>query len=175
MDVSSHASHIRVMKRTIYLAGGCFWGVEEYFSRLKGTLSTEVGYANGTTENPAYEDLKQGRADHAETLRLDYDDAVLPLEKIVEHFLRFVDPYSVDKQGHDVGHQYRSGIFSNDEDERELIANLLKAKVGENHKIAVTPLLNFYEAEEYHQDYLKKNPHGYCHVNLSLIKPNEAK
>ena len=163
------------MKRTIYLAGGCFWGVEEYFSRLKGTIATEVGYANGTTENPAYEDLKQGRADHAETLRLDYDDAVLPLEKIVEHFLRFVDPYSVDKQGHDVGHQYRSGIYSNDESERELIANLLKTKVGENHKIAVTPLLNFYPAEEYHQDYLKKNPHGYCHVNLSLIKPNEAK
>ena len=129
------------MKRTIYLAGGCFWGVEEYFSRLKGTIATEVGYANGTTENPTYEDLKQGRADHAETLRLDYDDAVLPLEKIVEHFLRFVDPHSVDKQGHDVGHQYRSGIYSNDEDERELIANLLKAKVGENHKIAVTPLL----------------------------------
>ena len=163
------------MKRTIYLAGGCFWGVEEYFSRLKGTLSTEVGYANGSTENPSYEDLKHGGADHAETLRLDYDDEILPLEKIVEHFLRFVDPYSVDKQGHDVGHQYRSGIYSNDEDERELIANLLKAKVGENHKIAVTPLLNFYEAEEYHQDYLKKNPHGYCHVNLSLIKPNEAK
>lgn len=163
------------MDKVIYLAGGCFWGVEEYFSRLKGSIATEVGYANGSTENPAYEDLKQGRADHAETLRLVYDDAILPLPKILEHFLRFVDPYSIDRQGHDVGHQYRSGIYTNSQQERDFITNYLNEKVGHEHKIAVMPLINFFPAEEYHQDYLKKNPHGYCHVNLSLIKPNEEK
>ncbi|MCR5490769.1 MAG: peptide-methionine (S)-S-oxide reductase MsrA [Bacilli bacterium] len=163
------------MKKTIYLAGGCFWGVEEYFSRLKGTISTEVGYANGSTANPAYEDLKAGKADHAETLKLVYDDEVLPLQRIIEHYLRFVDPFSVDRQGHDVGHQYRTGIFSDDESDLKKASEILLAKVGPKHKIDVTPLTNFYSAEEYHQDYLKKNPHGYCHVDLSLIKPSEAK
>ena len=163
------------MVQRIYLAGGCFWGVEEYFSRLKGTLSTAVGYANGNIADPMYEQLKAGEATHAETLRLDFDDEILPLEKVIEHFLSFVDPYSIDKQGHDVGHQYRSGIYSEDEKVLEIVSKLLAEKVGPNHKIEVTSLMNFYLAEDYHQDYLKKNPHGYCHVNLSLIKPSEAK
>ena len=163
------------MVKRIYLAGGCFWGVEEYFSRLKGSISTAVGYANGNIANPRYEQLKAGEATHAETLRLDFDDEILPIEKVIEHFLRFVDPYSIDKQGHDIGHQYRSGIYSEDEKTLESVAKILAEKVGPNHKIEVTSLMNFYLAEDYHQDYLKKNPHGYCHVNLSLIKPNEAK
>lgn len=163
------------MVQRIFLAGGCFWGVEEYFSRLKGVIATKVGYANGNKDNPRYEELKAGIASHAETLRLDYDDSILSLEKIIEHFLRFVDPYSIDKQGHDEGHQYRSGIYSESPAILEQASSLLRKKVGPDHKIEVLPLANFFLAEDYHQEYLKKNPGGYCHVNLGLIKPSESK
>lgn len=161
------------MNKTIFIAGGCFWGVEAYYQRLKGVISTTVGYANGNTINPKYEDLKAHIASHAETLKLEYDDSIISLEKILEHFLRFVDPYSIDKQGHDIGHQYRSGVYYQDIKDRDAILNYFKTHLENNYKIEVMPLLNFYDAEEYHQDYLIKNPSGYCHVNLGLIKKEE--
>lgn len=163
------------MNKTIYIAGGCFWGVEMYYKSLKGVIDTEVGYANGDKENPSYEDVKHHLASHAETLKLVYDSNIISLEKILEHFLRFVDPYSVDKQGEDVGHQYRSGIYYVDNNDKDIIKKYFDDNLNPDYKIEILPLENFYNAEEYHQDYLDKNPHGYCHVNLKLIKKNEMK
>jgi len=162
--------------KTIYIAAGCFWGVEEYFKRLKGVIETEVGYANGDTANPKYEDLKHHTATHAETVKVVYDEKIISLEKILEHFLRIVNPYSVDRQGGDVGHQYRSGVYYNDKTETQVIHDYF-AKIPDSDKFAVEllPLENFYTAEEYHQNYLTVNPYGYCHIDFSLIKPEEKK
>ena len=158
--------------KTIYLAGGCFWGVEAYFQRLKGVISTKVGYANGNTTNPKYEDLKQGKATHSETVLIQYDENIISLEKLLEHYLRFVDPYSINKQGHDEGLQYRSGVYGNKEDLKK-VKQYFDAHLKPEYKIEILPLDNFYNAEEYHQNYLKKNPNGYCHVNLNLIRDEE--
>jgi methionine-S-sulfoxide reductase len=161
--------------KSIYLAGGCFWGSEEYFSRLLGVKATEVGYANGNIPNPRYEDLKSGKATHAETVRIVYDEKEITLLELIGHLLRFIDPFAVDHQGGDRGHQYRTGIFYTDPKEKAEIVSFLDEKLGRGYKIVVEPLKNYYPAEEYHQDYLKKNPDGYCHVNLNLIKPGERK
>ncbi len=161
--------------KIIYIAGGCFWGVEAYFQSLKGVLETKVGYANGNTVNPKYEDLKKGIASHSETVKINYDENIISLEDILEHFLRFVEPYSVDRQGHDIGHQYRSGIYYTDLADKDVVLNYFSKTLNPDYKIEVLPLDNFYLAEEYHQDYLIKNPGGYCHVNLGLIKNNERK
>ncbi len=161
--------------KTIYIAGGCFWGVEEYYRQLKGVISTRVGYANGDKINPNYEEVKHHLVSHAETLKLEYDESVISLEKILEHFLRFVDPYSEDKQGEDRGHQYRSGVYYIDPQEEKIIRNYFDNHLSQNYKIEVLPLINFYEAEEYHQNYLIKNPAGYCHINMRLIKNDEKK
>jgi len=163
------------MKKTIYLAGGCFWGVEEYFSRLKGVLETRVGYANGTTSFPTYEEVKSQKTGHAETVKIVYESDVISLERLLEHYLRFVDPYAIDKQGHDEGHQYRTGIYYTDLLDGVDAVAYLTNKLGTEYKIEVTKLNNFYPAEEYHQEYLKKNPGGYCHVNLNLIQEDEKK
>lgn len=164
------------MEQTIYLAGGCFWGVQEYYSRLKGVISSESGYANGVTPNPIYKEVKTGLSGYAETVKIVYEDSLISLEKLIEHYLRFVDPYSFEKQGEDKGNQYRTGIYYEDASFENRIKKALKEMLGnDRYLIEVKPLKNFYKAEEYHQDYLKKNPHGYCHVNLSLIKNNEKK
>jgi len=163
------------MKKTIYLAGGCFWGVEAYFKQLKGVLDTTVGYCNGTTAFPKYEDLKSGKASHAETVKIDYDDALISLDKLLEHYLRFVEPYSVDQQGHDVGHQYRTGVYYTDLLDGVTAEMYFTEHLNPGWTIEIKQMNNFYPAEEYHQDYLDKNPGGYCHVNLGLLKPNEKK
>ena len=163
------------MIKTIYIAGGCFWGVEGYYKKLKGVISTDVGYANGDKENPTYEEVKHHMASHAECLKLEYDSDIISLEKVLEHFLRFVDPYSVDKQGEDSGHQYRSGVYYTDINDKDIIKRYLDKNLNSNYKIEILPLLNFYLAEEYHQDYLDKNPDGYCHINFNLIKKDELK
>ena len=163
------------MNKIIYLAGGCFWGVEAYFKKLKGVINTTVGYANGNTKNPKYEDLKSHIATHAETVMIEYDNDIISLEKLLEHFLRFVDPYSIDRQGHDIGHQYRSGVYYTNNIDRDTTKSYFDSKLNPDYKISIEKLENFYDAEEYHQDYLDKNPNGYCHVNLGLIKDNEKK
>jgi len=161
--------------KTIYLAGGCFWGVQEYYSRLKGVIKTTSGYANGITVSPSYQDVKTGKTFHAETVKVIYDENVISLLTLLEHYLRFVDPYSLNKQGEDVGTQYRTGVYYLDQNEENIIKGFFDKVLGNNYYIEIKPLENFYEAEEYHQDYLKKNPNGYCHINLNLIKKNEAK
>lgn len=155
----------------IYLAGGCFWGVEGYFKRIEGVKGTTCGYANGRTDNPSYEDVCRHDTGHAETVKVDFDDEVISLEDLLIYYFRIIDPVSVNKQGNDVGTQYRTGIYYTDESQLPVI----KAAIGReqrkyNEKIAVEvlPIENFYSAEEYHQDYLDKNPNGYCHINLGL-------
>ena len=163
------------MVKTIYLAGGCFWGVQEYYSRLNGVISAVAGYANGTTAFPTYEEVKSQKTGHAETVKIEYDDEVISLVKLLEHFLRFIDPYSLNKQGEDEGVQYRTGVYYTDLldaiDARTYFSSVLEP----GYKIEIAKLNNFYKAEEYHQDYLKKNPSGYCHINLNLIKKDEKK
>ena len=161
--------------KTIYLAGGCFWGVEHFFSLAKGIINTEVGYANGTLDNPKYEDLKHGLDDASETVKVDYDENVISLEKILELYLRVVDPYSVNKQGEDEGVQYRTGIYYQNDTDKQIIKDYFARTLEKDYKIEVVRLNKFFSAEEYHQDYLKKNPQGYCHINMAKLKPEERK
>jgi len=163
------------MKKTIYLAGGCFWGVEAYFKQLRGVLSTRVGYCNGTTAFPKYEDLKAGKATHAETVKIDYDEDVIALDKLLEHYLRFVEPYSLNKQGEDEGLQYRTGVYYTDLLDGVAAEKYFTDRLNPGWKIEIKKMNNFYPAEEYHQDYLAKHPGGYCHINLGLAKPGEKK
>ena len=162
-------------KKVIYIAGGCFWGVEAYYKKLNGIISTSVGYANGSTNNPTYEEVKSQKTNHSECVEVIYDNDIISLEKILEHYLRFIDPYSIDKQGSDIGHQYRSGIYFISSDDEKIIKDYFNSKLKPNYKIEIKKLENFFLAEEYHQDYLTKNPNGYCHINLNLIKKDELK
>ena len=161
--------------KTIYLAGGCFWGVERYFSLVKGVVTTKVGYANGTKDNPKYEDLKHGLDDASETVKIDYDEKVVSLEKLLELYLRVINPYSVNKQGEDEGVQYRTGIYYIDNSDKQIILNYLSSVGLVDHKIEILPLKKFFDAEEYHQKYLEKNPTGYCHINFAVLKEDEKK
>lgn len=156
-------------KQEIYLAGGCFWGVEGYFQRLEGVLETEVGYANGQSEKTSYYELAQ--TDHAETLRLIYDANVISLEEILQHLYRIIDPISVDRQGNDVGRQYRTGIYYVDEKSGKRAERSLKqlqTKYDKQIAVELAPLDNYVAAEEGHQKYLDKHSGGYCHIDLAL-------
>ena len=160
------------MLKTIYLAGGCYWGAEKYLSSVKGVTATEVGFANGSTANPTYEQVKHENTGHAETVRTTYDDEICPLSALLRLFYKIIDPTTVDKQGEDEGHQYRTGIYyTSPEDERICRESLseLQSEYSEELKVECLPLENFYTAEEYHQKYLDKNPGGYCHVPFSLL------
>ena len=153
--------------KTIYLAGGCFWGTEKYLSALEGVVTTEVGYANGRTENPSYEDVCYKNTGHAETVKVEYDANVLPLKDLLILFYEVIDPISINRQGNDVGTQYRTGIYYIDETDLPIIKESLKELKREYPvplAIEVEPLSNYYPAEEYHQKYLDKNPGGYCHI-----------
>lgn len=164
--------------KEIVVAGGCFWGVEAYYSRLKGVEYTLCGYANGDIENPTYEQVCEGDTNFVEAVHIKYDDSVISLEKILEHLFRFIDPTSLNKQGGDVGTQYRTGVYYIEEADKVVIENYIKSRQPEYDKpivVEVLPLKNFFDAEEYHQQYLVKNPTGYCHVNLGLIRPEESK
>lgn len=156
--------------KKIYLAGGCFWGVEAYFSRVKGVIKTAVGYANGKIQDPTYEKVCSGETNFAETVLVEYKE--ISLKQILQHFFSIVDPTTLNKQAHDVGTQYRSGIFYVDENDREIIESIIKEEQKKYSNPIVTEvkkLENFYKAEEYHQKYLDKNPQGYCHIDLSKI------
>lgn len=153
-------------EHTIYLGGGCFWGLQGYIKKIEGVLSTEVGYANGPTENPSYEDVCHNSG-HVEALKVTYDADTLSLDHLIQYFLRAIDPFSVNKQGGDVGIQYRTGIYYTDTADKSIIESTLaraQAFEGKPFAIEVLPLENYYSAEEYHQDYLDKNPNGYCHI-----------
>lgn len=155
----------------IYLAGGCFWGVEEYMSRIDGVIETTVGYANGIKENPTYEQVCTGITGHTETTYVKFDDNIISLEDLLNTFWKIIDPTVLNRQGPDIGNQYRTGIYYIDESHIDIINKTLKEQQTKYDKPIVTeimPLKCFYDAEEYHQDYLKKNPGGYCHINLDI-------
>ena len=157
------------MNRTIYLAGGCFWGTQKYLDQLE----TEVGFANGCTEHPSYEEVCHNNTGHAETVRVVYDSQKLPLAKLLGFYFRSINPTSVNRQGGDSGSQYRTGIYYTDPAEEAVIREQLQ-ELGKHYDqpIAVEclPLANFYPAEEYHQKYLEKNPNGYCHLDPGLFE-----
>ncbi|ERL06235.1 peptide-methionine (S)-S-oxide reductase MsrA [Olsenella profusa] len=158
--------------KDIYLAGGCFWGIDEYFSRIPGVVGTESGYANGSTANPSYEEVCHGSG-HAETVRVTYDPARVGLATIVRQLFEVIDPTSRNRQGNDRGVQYRTGVYYTDEADLPVLRQVFADEQAAYDKPIVTelmPLENFYIAEEYHQDYLKKNPGGYCHVDFSSLK-----
>lgn len=158
--------------KKITLAGGCFWGVEAYFQRVKGISKTIVGYMDGLTDDPSYKEVCNGSG-HAEVVYIEYDESVITLEKILKHLFRIIDPTQVNRQGPDIGIQYRSAIYYYDEEDREKsekYIDSIKAKYNSTIQTKVLKASTFYDAEEYHQKYLDKNPNGYCHINLNLLK-----
>lgn len=158
--------------RTIYLAGGCYWGVEKYCANIAGVQETEVGFANGHVAAPAYVQVKHGDTGHAETVRVVYDAQALPLEKLLRLFFRIIDPTSFEKQGGDVGNQYRTGVYWTDAADEPVVRSelaRLQAHCDAPLMVEACPLDCFYPAEEYHQKYLDKTPGGYCHVPWDMI------
>lgn len=166
------------MKKTIYLAGGCFWGVQKYFDQFKGVTQTTVGYANGHTQHPTYQDVKSQESGHSETVKIDYDNEKITLEKLLDYFYRIIDPTSLNKQGEDEGASYRTGIYYIDDSDLEVIQKVT-SKVQDSYDqplvVEILPLDNFYDAEEYHQKYLNKNPTGYCHIPIHMFNLGEDK
>lgn len=158
--------------KEIYLAGGCFWGTEHYFNQVRGVISTTAGYANGNTENPTYEQVYTDSTGYAETVHILYDPEVVSLTLLLELFFRSIDPTSLNRQGNDCGTRYRTGVYYTTEEDIATIRkvyNDMESIVGEPLMVEVEPLKNFYHAEEYHQDYLDKNPRGYCHIPFELM------
>lgn len=153
--------------KKIYLAGGCFWGLQKYMDQFKGVVETCVGYANGKTENPTYEEVKGQITDHSETVEVVYDPSIITLKEILEKYYVVIDPTSLNKQGEDEGRSYRTGIYYTDEALLAVINEVTASVQEQNEKkvvVEIEPLKNFYPAEEYHQKYLEKNPQGYCHI-----------
>ena len=163
----------------IYLAGGCFWGLEEYFSRIEGLEETTVGYANGQVETTNYQLIHQ--TDHAETVHLIYDEKRISLREILLYYFRVIDPLSVNKQGNDVGRQYRTGVYFTNQVDKTVIEQIFaeqEKQLGQKIAVELEPLRHYVLAEDYHQDYLKKNPGGYCHINVNdayqpLVDPGQ--
>jgi peptide methionine sulfoxide reductase msrA/msrB len=160
-------------EKEIYLAGGCFWGTEHFFKQIEGVMETEVGFANGHTENPTYQEVYTDTTGYVETVLVKYDPDVVGLEFLLEMYFKAIDPTSVNKQGHDEGTRYRTGIYYTDADDLPVI-NKVYAEEQANYPLPLAveklPLENFYTAEDYHQDYLDKNPTCYCHLPTSLFE-----
>jgi len=159
--------------KEIYLAGGCFWGTEHFLKQIKGVTKTEVGYANGDVPNPTYEQVYTDTTHYAETVKVQYDPQVVSLSFLLHLYFKAIDPTSLNKQGEDRGTRYRTGIYYTDESDLKTIEDVY-AEVADIYDaplaVEICPLKNFYVAEERHQDYLEKNPGGYCHLNPELFK-----
>ena len=152
--------------KTIYLAGGCFWGTQKFFDQFDGVVETEVGYANGPTENPSYREVCM-KSGHAETVKIVYDPELISLEELIEYYFMTIDPLAYHRQGNDKGIQYRTGIYYVEETDLPVLESCYakeQEKYTETMEVELLPLENFYTAEEYHQKYLDKNPGGYCHI-----------
>ena len=154
------------MLKEIYLAGGCFWGTEQAFKQLAGVTDTEVGYCNGHTANPTYKEVCTDTTGHRETVKVVYDPDVTSLATIMEAYFLCIDPTIANRQGGDIGSQYQTGVYYSDEGDLPFLSELFaqKKKEYDPFLVELLPLDNFWPAEEYHQDYLVKNPHGYCHI-----------
>jgi methionine-S-sulfoxide reductase len=154
---------------TATLAGGCFWGMQDILRKLPGVKNSTVGYTGGATENPSYLTVKKGDTGHAESIQLEFDPEEISFEEILGVFFKMHDPTSVNRQGNDLGSQYRSAIFCHSEDQKQIAQRVRRAldesgKWGRPIVTEIVPYQQFYSAEDYHQDYLVKNPGGYtCH------------
>ena len=161
------------MTKEIYFAGGCFWGTEHFFKQIEGVLETEVGFANGHTENPTYKEVYTDQTGFAETVYVKYDSDVVSLEFLLNMFFKAIDPTSLNKQGEDEGTRYRTGVYYTNDDDLAVIEKVF-AQEQQNHQqplaVEKLPLQNYYSAEDYHQDYLDKNPTGYCHLPVALFE-----
>ncbi len=158
--------------RTLYLAGGCFWGTQRFFDQFDGIINTEVGYANGPTENPTYKDVCASSG-HAETVKVVFDDALISARKLLEYYFMVIDPISINRQGGDTGIQYRTGVYYDDDSLLPAIRAVFdeeQKKYSQPLAVELLPLENFFSAEEYHQKYLEKNPTGYCHIPSSMFE-----
>ena len=161
------------MIKSIYFAGGCFWGTEHFFKQIEGVRFTETGYANGSTPDPTYRQVYTDTTGYAETVHVEYDNDVIDLEFLVRMFFKAIDPTSLNRQGEDVGTRYRTGIYYADAEELPCIKKIYD-EIGRQYEsplvVELEPLNNFYRAEDYHQDYLENNPDGYCHLPLELFE-----
>jgi len=158
--------------KEIYFAGGCFWGVEHFFKGVDGVSEAMPGYANGNTENPTYKEVYTDTTGFAETVRVRYNPERVSLEFLLRLFFTVTDPLTLNRQGHDEGTRYRSGVFYVNEEDRamaETVFSEVSAKLGVPLVTELEPLKNFYSAEEYHQNYLDKNPEGYCHLPIKTF------
>lgn len=156
--------------KEIVLAGGCFWGVEAYMGRIEGIVETKVGYANGDLLNPTYEQVTTSTTGHTEACYMKYDESIIDLETLLNRFWNIIDPTVFNRQGPDVGSQYRTGVYYMDEKDLDMILKTKEEQQKKYEKRILTeiePLKIFYPAEEYHQKYLEKNPRGYCHIDLN--------
>ena len=162
--------------RTIYLAGGCFWGLQKFLDQFDGVVETEVGYANGPDRAPSYQEVCADSG-HAETVRVAYDEDRLALETLLDYYFLVIDPLSVNRQGGDRGIQYRTGVFYTDEDQLPVIRAVFareREKAGTELAVLAEPLQNFFSSEEYHQNFLDKIPGGYCHIPRSFFSLGKA-
>ena len=163
---------------TIYLAGGCFWGLQKFFDQFDGVIRTEVGYANGPDKAPSYQEVCRNSG-HAETVLVEYDDKEMDLEALLDYYFMVIDPTVKDKQGGDTGTQYQTGVYYEDEESLPVIRDFFEEerKKYDVFCVELLPLSCFWTAEEYHQDYLDKNPTGYCHITKvemdKVLKLNE--
>lgn len=170
------SSEVTTDMKSIYLAGGCFWGVQKYFDQFDGVVFTEVGYANGPDSAPSYQEVCRSSG-HAETVHVGYDEDRITLTQLLDYYFLIIDPLSVNKQGNDTGVQYRTGIYYTSESqlpEIQAVYDREEEKAGAPLAVEVAPLENFFTAEEYHQKYLEKNPGGYCHIPQEMFELGEA-
>lgn len=167
MDFSGEPENV------IYLAGGCFWGIEKLMRSIPGVTDTESGYANGTCEEDAdYNTVCSGKTGFRETVRVEYDSEKVSLDALLLAYFYVIDPTATNRQGNDKGPQYQTGIYYTNEKAKETVERIAAVEKGRTEDFAVEtgPLLNYYPAEEYHQDYLEKNPGGYCHIPNAEIE-----
>ena len=159
--------------KDIYFAGGCFWGTQHFFSQIDGVKEAVAGYANGNTENPSYEQVYTDRTGFAETVRVSYDPSRVSLEELTELFFCIIDPLSLNRQGHDEGTRYRTGVYYTNALKLAALEDIFareEKKAGAPLAVELQPLRNFYPAEDWHQDYLVKNPEGYCHLSPKTFR-----
>lgn len=167
MDFSNEKENV------IYLAGGCFWGIEHLMASIPGVIDATSGYANGSGKHQAsYRTIINGNTGFKETVRVEYDPEVISLDAILLAYFYVIDPTVKNRQGNDVGSQYQTGIYYTNDKVKEIAQNIYDIEKSRRDKFEVEflPLLNFYPAEEYHQDYLVKNPYGYCHIPKDEIE-----
>lgn len=159
--------------KEVYFAGGCFWGTEHLFQQVRGVVKTEVGYANGKTKNPTYEEVISHRTGFTETVKVKYDADQVDLKLLIDLYFKSIDPTTLNRQGNDVGDNYRSGIYFTDANTEKIVKAEVQ-KLAKNYSkpvvVEVETLKNFYRAEDYHQDYLNANPGGYCHIEPGLFE-----